>query len=120
MLQARGMCATLPESMWLKPITHRFASRTFRRIARLSAVKRLYLILENWLTNPGIPHSSDPANFDVDYNRNGLRDETPASVSDMTRAAAISELRQLRSATGGLQLITGNAGPFPELALGPT
>ncbi len=69
--------------------------------------------------NPHIPNSGNPALLDYDWNRNGIRDETPASSSDMTRNAAIQMLQTLRAGTGGLQLVMGNAGPLPELPLAP-
>lgn len=69
--------------------------------------------------NPHIPNATDPALLDADYNRNGLRDETPAAVSEMTRAAAAGMLQQLRDRVGDSQLVLGNSGPVPELALAP-
>jgi hypothetical protein len=69
--------------------------------------------------NPHILNSGDPALIDTDYNRNGLRDETPAWASDMTRAAAIGMLQQFRNSHGNQQLIVGNAGPLPDLPLAP-
>jgi hypothetical protein len=69
--------------------------------------------------NPYVPGASNPALLDYDWNRNGLRDETPASSSDMTRQAGTQFLSDLRNAVGGSQIIVGNAGPFPELAFAP-
>ncbi len=66
--------------------------------------------------NPHILDRYDPALFDVDYNRNGLRDETPAAVSDLARSAAVGMLQQLRSRNGDLQLVIGSP---PELSLAP-
>ncbi|HSP70255.1 MAG TPA: hypothetical protein VLN48_21170, partial [Bryobacteraceae bacterium] len=56
---------------------------------------------------------------DFDYNRNGIRDETPASTSDMTRSAVIGMLQQFRAVNGDLQLVMGNSGYLPELNLTP-
>jgi len=67
--------------------------------------------------NPHIPNSGNPALLDYDWNRNGTRDETPASTSDMTRNAAIQILQDFRAKTGGLQLVIGNPGAMPELPL---
>ena len=69
--------------------------------------------------NPQMLNYDNPALIDADYNRNGIRDETPAWISDMTRNAAVGMLQQLRNSQGNQQLILGNAGPFPELALAP-
>ena len=69
--------------------------------------------------NPTIPNNDNPALLDYDWNRNGVRDETPASSSDMTRTAAIQMLQNFQAKTGGLQLVMGNAGPMPELPLAP-
>jgi hypothetical protein len=64
--------------------------------------------------NPHFPNRWDPALLDFDINRNGLRDETPAMVSELTRRAAISLLERLREEVGDLEIITGNTGPHPE------
>src|SRR5581483_6477978 len=69
--------------------------------------------------NPHIPNSGNPALLDYDWNRNGIRDETLASSSDMTRNAAIQILQDFQAKTGGLQLVMGNAGALPELPLAP-
>jgi uncharacterized protein (TIGR03437 family) len=68
--------------------------------------------------NGHILNSSNPALIDVDYKGDGVR-ETPAWVSDMTRAAAIGMLQQLRTANGDFQLVVGNNGDLPELSLAP-
>ncbi len=67
--------------------------------------------------NPHILNSSNPSLLDVDYQGTGLRNETPAWVSDMTRTAAIGMLQQWHNMTKNSQLIVGNAGSVPELAL---
>jgi hypothetical protein len=69
--------------------------------------------------NPHIPNRWDPALLDFDYNLNGLRDETPAMISEMTRKAAISLLERLREEVGDLEIITGNTGPHPDIYLAP-
>jgi uncharacterized protein (TIGR03437 family) len=69
--------------------------------------------------NIHIQHLSDPALLNFDYNRNGIRDETPASIGDMTRSANIGMLQQFHTANGDLQLVMGNAGSLPELSLAP-
>ena len=69
--------------------------------------------------NPDFPHSDDPALFNYDWNRNGIRDETPASTSEMLRAGKAGMLQQISSDANGLQLIMGNAGGAPQFALAP-
>ncbi|HLK49294.1 MAG TPA: IPT/TIG domain-containing protein [Bryobacteraceae bacterium] len=69
--------------------------------------------------NPDFPHNDDPALFNYDWNRNGLRDETPASTSEMIRAAKAKMLQQINLDTNGSQLIMGNAGGAPQFALAP-
>jgi uncharacterized protein (TIGR03437 family) len=63
-------------------------------------------------------NASNPALIDVDYKGDGVR-ETPAWMSDMTRAATTGMLQQFRAANGDLQLVVGNNGPLPELSLAP-
>ena len=41
-----------------------------------------------WQINPHILNSANPGLIDADYNRNGIRDETPAGISNMTLTAA--------------------------------
>jgi uncharacterized protein (TIGR03437 family) len=78
-----------------------------------------------WLANmqgtldPDFPNGLDPALFNYDWNRNGLKDETPASTSDMIRSGTVGVLQQLNSSAAGLQLTMGNAGATPEFALAP-
>jgi uncharacterized protein (TIGR03437 family) len=69
--------------------------------------------------NIHIRNLSNPASLDFDLNRNGIRDETPASISDMTRSSVVGMLQQLRAANGDLQLVMGNAGALPEVSLAP-
>jgi len=69
--------------------------------------------------NIHIRNLSNPALLDFDYNRNGVRDETPASISDMTRNANIGLLQQFQATNGDLQLLMGNAGSVPEFSLAP-
>ena len=63
------------------------------------------------------PHNDNPALFNYDWNRNGLRDETPASTNEMIRAATIQMLQQLNSSTNGTQLVNGNGAP--QFAVAP-
>jgi len=72
---------------------------------------------DNLFARSTFPNDSDPSMLNNDWNRNGLRDETPALSSEMTRTAARNFLQDLQNKTGGLQLIAGNAGPLPELHL---
>lgn len=67
--------------------------------------------------NPHIPNRWNPAALDFDINRNGLRDETLAMLSEITRSAAISLLERLREEVGDLEIITGNSGSHPEIYL---
>ena len=69
--------------------------------------------------NPHIPNLANPALFNFDWNRNGIRDETSASTTEMTRSAALGALQQFRSVNGDLQLVIGNSGYFPELSPAP-
>ncbi|HLK67611.1 MAG TPA: putative glycoside hydrolase [Bryobacteraceae bacterium] len=66
-----------------------------------------------------LPNASNPALFDVDYERTGIRDETIAWVSDMARGATMEMLRQFRNSHGEQQLIISNSGSMPELSLAP-
>jgi uncharacterized protein (TIGR03437 family) len=67
--------------------------------------------------NPHIPNYNNPALFDVDYNRNGLRDETPAFASDITRKYATQTLGNLRTQIGDSQILVGNGGNLPNRSL---
>ena len=69
--------------------------------------------------NPHITNWSDRRLLDFDINNNSLRDETPALISDQTRAAAIELLTRIRQEVGAHTLIVGNTGPSPQLALSP-
>jgi uncharacterized protein (TIGR03437 family) len=74
----------------------------------------------DWLdgqVNGGFPNINDPALFNYDWNRNGLKDETPASTSEMLRAATSTVLQQLNSTASGMQLIVGN--DTPQFAIAP-
>ncbi len=67
--------------------------------------------------NPHIPF--DPAALDLDFNANGVRDETPAAVSDWMRSGVTGILQTVRDRVGDTELILGNTGPEPQLALAP-
>ncbi len=69
--------------------------------------------------NPHIPDWSDPSRLDFDINVNKKRDETPALISEITRAAALGVLQRIRLEIGLSQLIIGNTGPLPALSLTP-
>jgi hypothetical protein len=69
--------------------------------------------------NPHILNADNPATLNYDWNLNGIRDETPASSSEMTRQSAINFLTDLQSKTRGGQILIGNAGPLPEISLAP-
>jgi uncharacterized protein (TIGR03437 family) len=98
-----------------------------------------FSVLQSWLTAPvfssgvwdgvffdnlfghingHILNASNPALIDVDYKGDGVR-ETPAWISDVTRAATTGMLQQLRITNGDLQLVVGNNGALPELSLAP-
>ena len=66
-----------------------------------------------------IPYCRDPALLDFDVNGNGRRDETPARITELTRAAALQVMQRIRSELGDLALILANAGPSPETVLAP-
>ena len=66
--------------------------------------------------NEHILNASNPALIDVDYKGDGVR-ETPAWISDMTRAATTGMLQQFRATNGDEQLVVGNNGALPELSL---
>ena len=72
------------------------------------------VFLDNFFAEANIHLSNlnNPALFNFDWNRNGIRDETPASTNDMTRSAAVSMLQQFRAANGDQQVLVGNAGSF--------
>jgi uncharacterized protein (TIGR03437 family) len=79
------------------------------------------VFLDNFFAraNLHLANLSNPALFNFDWNGNGIRDETAASTSEMTRNAAIGMLQQFRATNGDLQLVIGNAGTLPELPLAP-
>jgi hypothetical protein len=66
-------------------------------------------------TNIHIPNLSNPPLFNFDWNRNAIRDETPASTSDMSRNAITGMLQQFRAVNGDLQLVVGNSRPDPGI-----
>jgi uncharacterized protein (TIGR03437 family) len=68
--------------------------------------------------DPLIPNTSDPALFDVDYQRTGTRD-TMAWVSEMAKSAAIGTLQQLRNMVGGTQLVLADGDNVPHPSLAP-
>lgn len=78
----------------------------------------VYFLGAEGALDPAVPHYDDPALLNYDWNRNGLRDETPAATNEMTRAGKMEILRNLQSSTGGSQLIMGNTS-LPEFALSP-
>jgi hypothetical protein len=63
--------------------------------------------------------SHDPALLDYDINRNGLRDETPASLHEIYRSASRNVLQQIRAEVGDLELVMGNTGCSPAISLSP-
>ena len=70
-------------------------------------------------TDPLIPNYNDAALLDFDWNRNGLRDETPAGSSEMIRNSAIRFISDLRSKMGGSQLVIANTFHLPALVFAP-
>lgn len=66
-----------------------------------------------------IPNRRDPALLDADYNLNGLRDESPAEISEWVRTGAAGILQDLRIRVGDTQLIMGNAAWEPYAAFAP-
>ncbi|HKW98119.1 MAG TPA: putative glycoside hydrolase [Bryobacteraceae bacterium] len=65
-------------------------------------------------------YSNDPAVWDFDWALSGVLDnKTKAQTTEMIRAAMQGFLKNLRNQIGGEELLTGNAGPFPELSLAP-
>jgi hypothetical protein len=67
--------------------------------------------------NPHILNYGDPALINYDVNLNGVRDESPAWVSEMTRAAEIQVLQRIREVVGDQEIIAGNAGANPAIYL---
>lgn len=68
---------------------------------------------------PGyMAYSSDPTVWDFDWTLSGvLNYKTKAQTTEMIRGAMQGFLQNLRTQVGGL--LTGNAGPMPELSLAP-
>lgn len=65
-------------------------------------------------------YSNDPTVWDFDWTLSGVLDyKTKAQTTEMIRAAMQGFLKNLRSQVGGEELLTGNAGPLPELSLAP-
>jgi hypothetical protein len=79
------------------------------------------LFLDNLFarTNPHIAHSSDPAKFDIDWNRNGTRDETILSTHLMTAASTIDMVWRLRDRVGESAFLMANDGALPDRVLTP-
>jgi hypothetical protein len=69
--------------------------------------------------NPHIPIRGDPPVLDADFNANGIPDETRAAVSDWMRSGVIGLLQSVRDRVGDTELIMGNTGPEPQVALAP-
>ena len=66
--------------------------------------------------NHAIRYAHNPSLLDFDIDGDGERDETPALVSEKTRASTISYLERLREEVGDLELVIGNQGSSPHLA----
>jgi uncharacterized protein (TIGR03437 family) len=65
-------------------------------------------------------YSSDPTVWDFDWALSGVQDyKTKAQTTEMIRGAMQGFLQNLRTQVGGEELLTGNAGPLPELSLAP-
>jgi uncharacterized protein (TIGR03437 family) len=65
-------------------------------------------------------YSSDPTVWDFDWSLSGVLDyKTKAQTTEMVRTSMQNFLKNLRSQVGSEELLTGNAGPFPELSLAP-
>jgi hypothetical protein len=78
----------------------------------------IFLSNTHAVLDAAFPNYDNPALFNYDWNLNGLRDETPASTSDMLRAAKVQMLQQLNSSINGLQFAIGHIA-YPEFALAP-
>jgi hypothetical protein len=66
--------------------------------------------------NHAIRNAHNPALLDFDIDGDGERDETPALVSEETRASTLTYLERLREEVGDLELVIGNQGSSPHLA----
>jgi hypothetical protein len=66
-----------------------------------------------------MPNASDPALFDVDYNRNQVRDETIPMVAEMARNASISMLKDLQSSQTSPQLVMIDNGNMAPVRVAP-
>jgi hypothetical protein len=69
--------------------------------------------------NPHIPNAWSAEKIDFDINRNGRRDETPAMLNELYRAAAARLMAGLREGVGNRALVIANAGPLPETRMAP-
>ncbi|HLY17192.1 MAG TPA: IPT/TIG domain-containing protein [Bryobacteraceae bacterium] len=75
----------------------------------------LFAEIQNYMA-----YSNDPTVWDFDWALSGVpNNKTKAQTTEMIRAAMQGFLKNLRSQVGGQELLTGNAGPFPELSLAP-
>jgi uncharacterized protein (TIGR03437 family) len=77
----------------------------------------VFFDLLNGAMEGNVPHYDDPALFDYDWNRNGVRDETRAATNEMIRAGNIKLLQQVNASADGMQLVMGNSAP--EFGLAP-
>jgi len=65
-------------------------------------------------------YSNNPTVWDFDWALSGVLDnKTKAQTTEMIRGAMQGFLKNLRAQVGGEELLTGNAGPMPELSLAP-
>ncbi|HEY4363805.1 MAG TPA: hypothetical protein VGN17_22750 [Bryobacteraceae bacterium] len=71
----------------------------------------------NGALDGNFPYLNDPLQFNYDWNRNGVADETRAASHEMVRKGNMKMLQQVQASANGMQLIMGNTGP--ELALAP-
>ena len=75
----------------------------------------LFAAIQNYMA-----YSADPTVWDFDWALSGVLDyKTKAQTTEMIRGAMQGFLKNLRTQVGNEELITGNAGPFPELSLAP-
>lgn len=75
----------------------------------------LFAAIQNYMA-----YSSDPTVWDFDWALSGVLDyKTKAQTTEMIRGAMQGFLKNLRAQVGGEELLTGNAGPMPELSLAP-
>lgn len=75
----------------------------------------LFAAIQNYMA-----YSGDPTIWDFDWALSGVLDyKTKAQTTEMIRGAMQSFLKNLRNQVGSEELLTGNAGPMPELSLAP-